>query len=365
VPLSCGQLRHYGSERHRSPSPGGHFFFLFLKGIHMNGMPPVRFGIIGFGNFAERAILPALQKCTLSTPVALQKRSRAEAEAKAGEHGIPLAFTTAEELVAHPDVDAVFIVSANANHCAETIAAARAGKHVLVEKPMACTVREAEQMIATCAENHVRLMVAHMIRFSPMVMRMREIVRSGALGPIVFARADFVYDGRLSKRGWLLDRKVAGGGPVFDVGVHCLDTLRYILDDEVATVHAVLDPTPTATVTERSGDIAMKFSRGTVGSIFCSYDAPVRRKDIEIMGTEGRLRADEFTVGSITATLRIDGGKDSDPAPAREETFVIPNLYVEEISNLVEAIQTGVPLLSPGENGLANQRVLNRALEVG
>ena len=109
----------------------------------------------------------------------------------------------------------------------------------------------------------------------------------------------------------------------------------------------------------------MKFSRGTIGSIFCSYDAPVRRKDIEIMGTEGRLRADEFTVGSITATLRIDGGKDSDPAPAREETFVIPNLYVEEISNLVDAIRTGAPLLSPGENGLANQRVLNRALEVG
>jgi predicted dehydrogenase len=109
----------------------------------------------------------------------------------------------------------------------------------------------------------------------------------------------------------------------------------------------------------------MKFTRGTIGSIFCSYDAPVRRKDIEIMGTEGRLRADEFTVGSISATLRIDGGKDSHPVPPREEVFAVPNLYVAEITNLVGAVRNSVPLLSPGENGLANQRILNRALEIG
>jgi 1,5-anhydro-D-fructose reductase (1,5-anhydro-D-mannitol-forming) len=331
----------------------------------MHDLSPLRFGIIGFGSFAERAILPALQNCPLSVPVALQKRSRADAEAKAKAHGIPHACTSAEELCALPDVDAVFIVSANGAHCAETIAAARAGKHVLVEKPMACSVEEAESMIAACARHGVKLMAAHMIRFSPMVQRMREIVRSGVLGPIVFARADFVYDGRLSKRAWLLDRPVAGGGPVFDVGVHCLDTLRYILDDEVATVQAVLDPMPTATATEKNGHLTMKFSQGTIGSIFCSYDAPVRRKDIEIMGTEGRLRADEFTVGGITATLRIDGGKDSQPAPPREEVFTVPDLYVAEITNLVEAVRTGAPLLSPGENGLANQRILNRALEIG
>lgn len=325
---------------------------------------PLRFGIIGFGSFAERAILPALTACPVAVPVAIQKRSRTEAEAKAREHGIPHACASAAELAALPDVDAVFIVSANATHCAETVAAARAGKHVIVEKPMACTVREAETMIAACAENGVRLMVAHMIRYSPMVRRMREIVGSGALGSIVFARADFVYDGRLSRRGWLLDRAVAGGGPVFDVGVHCLDTLRFILDDEVTRVQAVLQPEPTDAMTEQSAHLALKFSRGTIGSIFCSYEAPVRRKDIEIMGTEGRLLADEFTVGNTTATLRVHVGKDSSPAPEREEAYPIPDLYVEEIAAMVHAVRTGAPLLSPGENGLANQRVLNSALEM-
>jgi 1,5-anhydro-D-fructose reductase (1,5-anhydro-D-mannitol-forming) len=330
----------------------------------MSEHPPLRFGIIGFGAFAERAILPALQQCPVATPVALQKRSRTEAEEKAKAHGILHACTTVEELCALPDVDAVFIVSANSAHCAETVAAARAGKHVLVEKPMACTVQEAQTMIAACAEHGVQLMVGHMIRLSPMVQRMRAIVKSGALGQIVFARADFVYDGRLSKRTWLLDRSVAGGGPVFDVGVHCLDTLRYVLDDDVASVNAVLDPVPTQTMTEKSAHLTMKFSRGTIGSIFCSYDAPVRRKDIEIMGTEGRLFAEEFTVGSITARLRIDGGKDSQPVPPREESFAVPNLYVQEITNLVSAVRTGTPLVSPGANGLANQLILNRAMEI-
>lgn len=326
---------------------------------------PVRFGIVGFGAFAERAIAPAINATPGATLVALQKRSSETARAKAKECGVRLAFATVEEMVAHPDVDAVFIVSANAAHCAETIAAASAGKHVLVEKPMAVSVREAEEMIDVCARHNVRLMVAHMIRFSPLARRMREIIRSGRLGPLVSARADFIYDGRLSQRKWLRDRAVAGGGPVFDVGVHCLDTLRFVLDDEVESVHAALDPIPTAHRTEESAQLVLRFRRGTLGSIFCSYAAPVRRKEIEILGMNGRMTSEEFTMGGITARLRIDTSRDSQPATPVEEVIEVPNLYVEEITNFVQAIRTGSPMVTPGENGLANQRVLNKAVATG
>jgi len=292
----------------------------------------------------------------------VQKRSLETARAKALEYNIPHAFASVEELAAHPDVDAVFIVSANATHRGETVAAARAGKHVIVEKPMAMNVREAEEMIAACARHNVLLMVGHMIRFSPLVHRMREIVRSGVLGQLVSARADFIYDGRLSQRRWLRDPDVAGGGPVVDVGVHCLDTLRFVLDDEVQTVRAVLDPAPTARRTEESAQLALQFTRGTIGSIFCSYAAPVRRKEIDILGMDGRMTADDFTVGGITTNLRIDMSRDSSPAEPKEEIFEIPNLYVEEIGHFVDAIRTGAPLQTPGENGLANQRVLDQAL---
>ena len=113
----------------------------------MGGRPVVerkiRYGIIGFGSFAEKTIAPAIQASTNSELVAIQKRSMAAAKEKAAACGVGLAFDSVEAAVSHPDVDAVFIVSANSEHCRETMAAATAGKHVLVEKPMAVNVAEA------------------------------------------------------------------------------------------------------------------------------------------------------------------------------------------------------------------------------
>lgn len=319
----------------------------------------LRFGIIGFGAFAERAVLPALRALETVEVVALQKRSLAEAQGKARSHGIPLAFDSAEKLVAHPDVDAVFIVSANAAHCPETLAAARAGKHVIVEKPMALTVREAEQMIGACRDAGVRLMVGHLVRFSPLVRRIREIIRSGAIGPVTYARADFVYDGRMSRRDWLYDRARAGGGPVFDIGVHCLDTLRCILDDEVTAVTSVVPPVPAFGRTEESALIGLQFSRGTVGAIFCSFASSVRRKQLEVIGTEGLITMGDFSAGGQEVALTVALGTDAAPGETRVESFRIPNLLVEEVRHFTSVVLEGGALESPGENGLANQRVLD------
>ena len=205
----------------------------------------IRYGILGFGLFAERAIAPAIRASSNSELIAIQKRSLSAAEEKAKALGIPLSFDSVEKLAAHEDVDAVYIVSANAFHCPSTIAAARAKKHVLVEKPMALNAAEARKMIAACKQHGVTLMVGHMLRLSPLVRRMRDIVQSGMIGDITEARADFVYDGRTSHRSWLFDRKLAGGGPVYDIGVHGLDTLRFILNDEVVSTKSDLHPRPT------------------------------------------------------------------------------------------------------------------------
>ena len=324
--------------------------------------PPLRFAILGFGRFAERAITPALRATPGAELVAIQKRSIDQARAKALEHRIPLFFDSVDEAVAHPDVDAVFIVSANGAHCAETIAAARAGKHVLVEKPMALNVHEAEEMIAVCARHHVMLMVGHVIRFSPLVNRMRDIVASGILGRVTYAKANFIYDARLSHRTWLYDRRVAGGGPVFDIGVHCIDTLRYVLADEVIETTGILEPVPTETRTEESAQVSLRFSRGAIGSVYCSYAAPVRRKQIEIQGTEGSLRAGDFTAGSQTTELIIELGTDAVPGSMTTEQFAVPNLFVEEIAHFCDCIRNRRQPLTPGENGLANQRILDRAM---
>jgi 1,5-anhydro-D-fructose reductase (1,5-anhydro-D-mannitol-forming) len=318
----------------------------------------IRIGLVGFGAFAERAVLPALREVDDVDVVAVQKRSLAEAEAKARMHGIPQAYASVEELVTRADVDAVFIVSANGAHCPETLLAARAGKHVLVEKPMALNVAEAEQMIEACQSAGVRLMVGHLVRFSPLIRHIRARVQSGILGTITYARADFSYDGRISKRGWLHEKGVAGGGPMFDIGVHCLDTLRYILNDEVQSVSSTLAQPPGHELTEESALVGLQFSRGTLGAIFCSYASPSRRKQLEILGTEGVITVGDFTSGSQEAVVTTVLGTDARPGETMTETITVPNLIAAEVRNFCGAILHGDPLESPGENGLANQRVL-------
>lgn len=324
--------------------------------------PPVRFGIAGYGNFAARAIAPAIKNVRAAQLVAVQNRSAERARANAAAAGVPHGFATVEEMVRHPDVDAIFIVSANSTHCPETIAAAEAGKHVIVEKPMALTTPEAESMVAACRRNGVRLMVGHMIRLSPLAIRIREVVRSGLIGPVRSARAEFVYAARLSQRSWLYDRKLAGGGPVFDVGVHCIDTLRFVLDDEVVRTAGALDPVPTPDRTEETAHLALRFSRGALASVICSYRAPSRRRFIEIVGDDGVLSALDFTAGDITGRLELSLGREEADIERRTETIAVPNLYVAEISHFCDAILKGVPLELSGENGLANQRILDAAM---
>ncbi|MEW6510310.1 MAG: Gfo/Idh/MocA family oxidoreductase [Bacteroidota bacterium] len=322
----------------------------------------IRYGITGFGRFAERAIAPAIRNAQNSALVALQKRSAEAARRKADECAVPLAFATVEDLVRHPDVDAVFIASANAAHCPETVAAAEAGKHVIVEKPMALSAREAEQMIVACTQNNVRLMVGHMVRLSPLVRRMREIIAAGKIGIVKAVRADFMYDARISPRTWLLDRKVAGGGPVFDVGVHCLDTLRFLLDDEPVVVASALSPPPGEDSTEETASLSLRFSRGVVGTVFCSYTAPFRRTFLEVIGTEGVVSMADFTTVDHLGRLTLTRGKGGVPGATTVEDVMVPNLYVEEVSLFTRWILGGPEPEINGVNGLRNQELIDQAL---
>jgi xylose dehydrogenase (NAD/NADP) len=324
----------------------------------------IRYGIIGFGAFAERSILPAIRKSSNSELVAIQKRSLTTAKEKALTFHIPHAFDSVEALVQHPDVDAVFIVSVTSQHAPATITAAQFGKHVLVEKPMAMNVGETEKMIETCKKNNVKLMVGHMVRLSPLVLRMKELIQSGLIGKVTFIKSEFIYDGRISHRKWLIDRNIAGGGPIFDIGVHCLDTTRFLLDDEVVSVKSQLDPAPSSVITESTAQIALKFSRGTTAGIFCSYDAPIRRTYIEIIGEKGILSAENFSWSDNKLSLKVILGENDKIIEAREESIIIPDLYEKEVTLFSNCILHNTASPFPGEEGLKNQLVLDEAMKV-
>ncbi len=325
----------------------------------------IRYGIIGLGSFAERAIAPAIRQSRNSELVAIQKRSPDAAREAAARLEAAHAFTSPDALVACPDVDAVFIASANVAHAPETIIAARAGKHVLVEKPMAMNVAEADAMIHACRTAGVKLMVGHMVRLSPVITRMKELIRDGRIGEIRTVRSEFIYDARLSKRAWLFDQKAAGGGPLFDIAVHCLDTIRFLLGDEVVSVRAHLEPPPTSDRTESTAHLSLRFSRGVLATIVTSYEAPFRRSLLEVTGTDGRVSAEDFTRSGITTALEITPGVNGEQGNRQREPVEVHNLYEDEVTRFSSAILDGTPVPVPGEEGLANQRVLEEALRSG
>jgi predicted dehydrogenase len=325
----------------------------------------IRYGIIGFGLFAERAIAGAIEDSPNSELVAIQKRSLALARQKADALSIPYAFSSPAELVECPDVDAVFIVSANSAHHDETVTAARAGKHVLVEKPMALNATEARHMIEECEQNRVKLMVGQVVRFSPVVRRIRDLVKSGSLGRIISARADYLFNARFSKRSWIYDRSLAGGGPVFDIGVHCLDTLSFILDDQVRTVHSQLSPVPTSTATERTAILGLQYSKGTLASITCSFEAPARQINIEIIGTDGLAQATDFTLSATRIRLNITRRTETVDTTGETIDVDVPDLYVDEVTAFSDCILNDSDSPVPGAAGLQSQKVLDLALEGG
>jgi 1,5-anhydro-D-fructose reductase (1,5-anhydro-D-mannitol-forming) len=201
-----------------------------------------------------------------------------------------------------------------------------------------------------------------MVRFSPVIVRMKQLMNQGAVGKVMHIESQFFYDHRLSHRSWLFDTKVAGGGPVHDIGVHCLDTLRFLLDDNPTVVRSVLDPVPTAEQTERTAAVVLQFSKGVLGSIYCSFAAGYRRAFIEVRGTDGTLSAFDFTRSGMPVILHRVHAREGEPLQPQIEQILVPNLYSHEVRVFVDSIRSGQPSPISGEEGLTNQKILEQIL---
>ena len=146
------------------------------------------------------------------------------------------------------------------------------------------------------------------------------------------------------------------------MGVHCLDTLRFVLDDEVVSVKGETEPKPTNKRTETSAQLVLRFSHGTIGSIFVSYDSPIRQSSIEILGTDAKVSAVDFTVGNRRSELKIEKRSETNSPHVVIEEFEVPNLYVDEVNAFSTSILHNTEPPLDGGNALMNQKVLDAML---
>ena len=290
------------------------------------------------------------------TVVALSRRDSAKAAQAAQQYEIPHVFASTEELCRCPEVDAVLVTTPNAYHLADVLTAVAARKPVLCEKPMGMNSAECRQMVEAARAAGVVLGVAQIFRFEQTTARIRELIAAGEIGQPILARAEFCYLGLDHPRTWLYNRSVSGGGPIADVGVHCIDALRYMLQDEVDKVSAIGQSDAQSGDVEASAVLSLKFRRRTLATVMVSTRAAYRTP-LEFVGERGVLRAhDGLTVDKdVVVELWRDGRLVS------AETLSNRLAYALQVDRFAQAIEGTAEFPVPGEQGWQNQIILDAA----
>jgi predicted dehydrogenase len=190
----------------------------------------VGFAVVGLGNIARGAVLPGFANCKRAKLAAVVSRDGKKAAAVAREFGASAHYSSDEysECLANPEVSAIYIATPPGEHAALTVQAASAGKHVLCEKPLAATVEQSARMVEACRRNRVLLMTAYRKYFEPSSLYLKRLIQDGDLGRIDVMHTAFseLYSPGVSQP-WLVDSKLAGGGPLMDLGVYCVNPTRW------------------------------------------------------------------------------------------------------------------------------------------
>lgn len=245
----------------------------------MEASKRVGFAVVGLGRIAQSAILPAFQHSQKAKLVAVVSSDEKKAQRLAKQFGASDYYTYADYALclSHPQLDAVFIATANGTHADYSVRAATAGKHVLCEKPMATTVEECQRMIEACRSNRVRLMIAYRKYFDPASLALKKIIWSGKLGRLKVIHSAFTIFHAPGKKipAWKLDRKLAGGGSLPDLGVYCLNTVRWLTGKDAVEAMAFSWTTDPGRFGEVEENMAFRltFPEGLVLQATSSYGA--------------------------------------------------------------------------------------------
>lgn len=308
----------------------------------------VKWLVIGIGDITRKRVLPAILQEPRSQLYALLTRDPSKALPYAGTR----VFTTLDEALSDPAVDAVYVASPVALHAPQTIASLRAGKHVLGEKPAAMNYAEAESM-AEAARASGRLWgVAYYRRLYPKLLRTRQLIAEGAIGKPVLAESNCHGWLPAEERSWLWDPALGGGGPLYDVGSHRIDAINFLFG-RPARATGLLSNAVHQLGVEDSATVLIDYATGVRGTVDVRWNSHIERDRFRVIGTDGEIDLDPLN-GPV---LRCGGREEILPAHA--------NLHFPAVENFVSAVLDGAPLMCPGEEAIwtdwVTQEVMRQA----
>ena len=323
-------------------------------------MTTLRWGILSTANIATEKVIPGIRRAARNEIVAIASRDGETARRVADRLSIPRAHGSYEALLADPDVDAVYIPLPNHLHAEWTIAAARAGKHVLCEKPLALTAADAERMIEAAEAAGVHLMEAFMYRHHPSWVAVRELVASGRIGTLTAVQSWFGFHNDDAAN--IRNIRDFGGGALYDVGCYCVNLSRMLFGGEPVRVEgAVVRDGAAGDGVDILTTGLLEFENG-LASFGCSIRTEPDQR-VDVYGSDGRISIGiPFNIPPDRPTqVFVTKGGDPPVAPATETlTFETKDPYAAEAERFAEAVLDGLPTPVPPSDAVANLRVIER-----
>jgi predicted dehydrogenase len=321
----------------------------------------VGFAIVGLGHLSLGQILPAFGKTKYCKPVALVSGDRGKAGKIASQYGIKqpsiYSYENFDEIARNPDVHVIYVVLPNSMHAEYVIRGAKAGKHILCEKPMATSAADCERMIAACKAANVQLMIAYRQQYEPMNRVLVKLVRDGKLGKIRSILATNAQNqGDPSQ--WRQKVALSGGGCLPDVGIYCLNATRFLSGEEPSevwgTLHQPKDD-PRFREVEETCSFVLKFPSGMIAACSSGYGAHKSQS----MRLEGDLGWAELSpafgyTGLKLRTSTVQDGHDvvSEPSIEAADQFAV------EMDHMAQCVRNNQQPHTPGEEGLQDQRIV-------
>jgi glucose-fructose oxidoreductase len=319
----------------------------------------VGYAVVGLGHFAQEAVLPAFAHAESNSRLAALVTGDSEKARKLGrKYGVPVyGYEQLEECLARPEVDAVYIATPNAQHMEFAVRAARAGAHVLCEKPMAMSEAECRRMIGACEDSDVRLMVAYRLHFEEANLKLVEAIRKGRIGdPRIFTST---FSFQVNPPNIRLE-KAAGGGVAWDIGVYCVNAARYLFQAEPLEVFAFRARGQDARFaeTEEAVTAVMRFPDDRVANFTVSFGAASTATYL-VVGTEGEVRLENAYDyhGELQWKVKPTKGR------ASEGTVPPRDHLAPELMYFSDCVLKGEQPEPDGWEGLADVRIISALYE--
>jgi predicted dehydrogenase len=315
----------------------------------------LRWGVLSTANIGLKKVLPAMQQGENTTVVAIASRDLAKARQAAAALGIPTAYGSYEELLADPNIDAIYNPLPNQFHVPWTIKAAEAGKHVLCEKPISLTVAEAKTLLEVRARTGVKICEAFMIRSFPQWRRLRALLDEGRIGDLRSITGFFSYFNANPSN--IRNKMESGGGAVYDIGCYLIHASRYAFKQEPKRVVATLDRDPEMHI-DRLASAILEFPGGH--SIFTCSTQLIPYQRVNFLGTRGRIELEiPFNAPPDRPTrLFIDSTGDLTGSGVSTETFPACDQYTLQGEAFAKAVREGAEVPVPLEDSIGNMAVI-------